>query len=309
MDSAMDSDVESSVFDHEEYDVSSCCVKLCCGNRVLMLEPEEAVMVTNTICSSSTKRMPYGDLGSVQHNTACGCCHSFTSNLSPQDDHGKKVAIMPGWGCSEGLVAEVVEELKARMKGRGDTGNIQRAEEAILMLKTLTAKVDAVMRQMNVPAPQQQMMEEKVMFETKEYDVTNTCCSIVLCCSGSRKLHLDPEEAKVVGTSCCSASVQRRPYGELGSVDKINQCGCLHSVSSGLGPMLPGCGCQEDLVEEVVEELKKRMKARGDTGNIQRQEETIRLMKHQGQKIDMILKQLGVQVPPPIVPPSQNMMA
>ena len=33
------------------------------------------------------------------------------------------------------------------------------------------------------------------------------------------------------------------------------------SVNSGLGPMTPGSGCETDLVDELVAELKARMMA------------------------------------------------
>merc|ERR1711933_187092 len=124
------------------------------------LEPEEAVLKRETPCAQTTKRMPYGELGSVDHNTNCGCCAGFTSNLSSADENGNKQPIAPGCGCEKDLVEEIVEQLKARMKGRGDTGNIQRAEQSLTMTRTLSAKVDAIMRHMNVPVPE--VMEEKV---------------------------------------------------------------------------------------------------------------------------------------------------
>merc|ERR1712050_711490 len=69
----------------------------------------------------------------------------------------------------------------------------------------------------------------------------------------------------------------RRPYGELGSVDKFH-CLCCVGVSSNLNPNLPlfvGSGCNEGVVSEIVAELKRRMKARGGTGQIARTEETL----------------------------------
>ena len=82
-------------------------------------------------------------------------------------------------------------------------------------------------------------------------------------------LVLEPEEAVLTRKTMCATNVQRRPYGELGSVDKGTACGCCVNVSSGLGPIQPGMGCEEAVVNEIVEELKARMKTRGDTGNIQ----------------------------------------
>ena len=41
-------------------------------------------------------------------------------------------------------------------------------------------------------------------------------------------------------------------------------------------PLYTGCGCEEDKVSEIVTELKRRMKARGDTGQIARTEEALK---------------------------------
>ena len=75
--------------------------------------------------------------------------------------------------------------------------------------------------------------------------------------------------------SLCGTSEQKRPYGELGSVGKSNSCCCV-SVHSGLGEISPGCGCSEDIVDEIVAELKRRMRERGDTAQIKRTEETLK---------------------------------
>ncbi len=124
-------------------------------------------------------------------------------------------------------------------------------------------------------------------FDQKEYDVTDAplqACLAVTCplhwmpivpgVMGTKKIILEAEEA-VYKVDCCIYHIEtRRPYGELGSVDEANCCGCI-GVASGLSkgaPVCPGCGCEKDLVAEIVAELKARMKERGDTGQIQRQE-------------------------------------
>ena len=57
---------------------------------------------------------------------------------------------------------------------------------------------------------------------------------------------------------------------------------------------------------QLVAELKKRMKARGDTGQIKRAEQLlgeIQILKAQAQntdaKLDAILKHLNIEAPPP----------
>lgn len=111
----------------------------------LVLEPEEAVLVKSNICSTTNKRMPYGELGSVDKNTACGCCTGVGSNLTP----GEGQMIQPKLGCDEDSVGEIVAELKARMKARGDTGNIQRAEQQIDMLVSLQKEVSDMQAKLN----------------------------------------------------------------------------------------------------------------------------------------------------------------
>lgn len=72
----------------------------------------------------------------------------------------------------------------------------------------------------------------------------------------------------------CGKHVSKRPYGELGSVDR-STCLCCISVESAFGPISPGCGCDTERVDEIVMELKQRMRQRGDTAQIQRTEETL----------------------------------
>ena len=75
---------------------------------------------------------------------------------------------------------------------------------------------------------------------------------------------------------------------------------CPHRVS-------PQCFCAEDLVAEIVKELKTRMKARGDTGQIKRAEQLlgeIQILKAQAQntdaKLNAILKHLNIEAPPAV---------
>jgi hypothetical protein len=68
--------------------------------------------------------------------------------------------------------------------------------------------------------------------------------------------------------------VSKRPYGELGSVDR-STCLCCISAESAFGPLSPGCGCDEEMVDLIVHELKRRMRERGDTAQIMRAEETL----------------------------------
>lgn len=278
------------------------------GSMTLVLEREEVILITKTCLAESNKRMPYGELGSVDHGKACGCCHSFTTNLNPPGEMGQREPFSPGCGCDGELVEKIVAELKARMKGRGDTGNIHRAEEAIDVLKLLMAKVDALSRTMAVPSVQiMDSQKQKPQFEHKEYNVTNCCVTCIMCGMAKITLKLEPEEAVLHSETCCATTNSRRPYGELGSVDATKQFGGCHFVSSGLGVFSPGWGCDEDVVKEIVAELKVRMKERGDTGNIQRQELTLAMLREQDAKLNAIMQKLNVPIPQAAAPKMQAM--
>mmetsp|Transcript_86860 Transcript_86860/g.202184 ORF Transcript_86860/g.202184 Transcript_86860/m.202184 type:complete len:338 (-) Transcript_86860:109-1122(-) len=307
-----------SPFERKEYDVTSHFARLCCQDQKLILEPEEAILQTSTPCSELTKRLPYGELGRVEHATACGFCHQFNSNLSNIGESGEQEPISPGCGCNAELVEEIVMELKARMKGRGDTGNIQRAEEALTMMRQLNgrsehqaAKIDAILASLSVPLPQemvdmQQSAAPLTFFGHQEFDVTDTCSKLCTCGISRVLLFLGPEEVVIEATTCCARIRSSRPYGELGHVTEATSCGCCAAVASSLGILSPGCGCQKDLVHEISEELKRRMQARGDTGNLQRQEQTNLLVRellmrvsNQDTKVDALLRHLKIPVPRP----------
>mmetsp|Transcript_40216 Transcript_40216/g.83778 ORF Transcript_40216/g.83778 Transcript_40216/m.83778 type:complete len:157 (+) Transcript_40216:155-625(+) len=106
-------------------------------------------------------------------------------------------------------------------------------------------------------------------------------------------LLLEKEEVTRTDTNLCGTNSQKRPYGELGSVGKGNCCCCVNVVS-GIGEISPGCGCEEEKVDLIVIELKKRMRIRGDTAQIQRAEETLKRLDDIDAKIDIIMKHLNV---------------
>jgi hypothetical protein len=64
-----------------------------------------------------------------------------------------------------------------------------------------------------------------------------------------------------------------------------------------LGSACPGWGCREALVEEIVQELKKRQYVRGNTGMIQKSEEQLQKMEVMDAKLDLILNHLNLRMP------------
>jgi hypothetical protein len=311
MEAATPADAKGQASEKREFDVTCCCAYLCCGKQILVLEPEEAELISTTCCSSAKKRLPYGQLGSVDHNICC-CCHGFTSALSGMDQNGNSPALTPGFGCSVDLVQEIVEVLRARMKARGDTGNIVRAEQALKLMSHVSAKMDAVVAHWSLTTSAQQFNRE-TLFERKEYDMTS-CCHKGCTCGGKQMLYMDPEEVRVETTTpccCCIPTFAKsdsiRPYGQLGEVLQAKGCGCLASVGSSMGPMSPGWGCEEALVAEVAEELKLRQRARGAQGNIQRQEEINNLVMAQDARLTKVCQSEGADAPSLQAPETMTM--
>jgi len=112
-----------------------------------------------------------------------------------------------------------------------------------------------------------QSREAKAVFPRHEFDVTNkieSCCACVNSCGimgwTKKTLVLDTEEAELRFVNNCVDSVQKRPYAQLASVDKINSCCICWQVSSELGDISPGFGCDRVFVsnlERMLQEVSK----------------------------------------------------
>jgi hypothetical protein len=68
------------------------------------------------------------------------------------------------------------------------------------------------------------------------------------------------------------------------------------SVFPMLGSISPGCGCNEERVDEIVDELRKRRRERGDVAQLHRTEQTLKLLDVTDKKIDMIMEALKIPV-------------
>ena len=128
----------------------SCC--LWPYKRTLVLAPEEVTLEASSVCCHNKKRVPYGELGGVERANCCGCAAFGGGALGD--------SIVPGCGCESVLVDEFVGTLKERRRARGDTAQIQRAEQALdrvaaleQRLSGVDAKLDALLAHLNVPPP------------------------------------------------------------------------------------------------------------------------------------------------------------
>ena len=119
-------------------------------------------------------------------------------------------------------------------------------------------------------------------------------------------MYLESEEL-VMHTKCfCYDDISRKPYGELGSVEKMSICccSCIYWEKRVNCPLAVGWGCEGTKVDEIVTELHKRMKARGDTGQIQKLEEVMaevqrlkREMKGMNVSMELLLHHFGLEKP------------
>ncbi|KAL7469900.1 hypothetical protein ACHAXS_010144 [Conticribra weissflogii] len=139
-------------FDLKEYDVTCCLEYLHCGSTKLILGKEEAEMKRNVcfgLCNS-TKRGPYGELGTVDIAHVC-CFIGFAANsLMLQQGQCQST----GCGCEQQKVNEIVTELKRRQAFRGDRAKVRLAETTLSSINDLNAKVDLILDHLNLTPPE-----------------------------------------------------------------------------------------------------------------------------------------------------------
>ena len=139
-------------------------------------------------------------------------------------------------------------------------------------------------------------------FEHKTYVVTDnweSCCGLFWTFGiigwTKKVLTLEEDEAVLKTDNLCCHNIQKRPYAQLGSVDSNNSCGCCWAVKSDLTPaescIQPGCGCEKDLVKEIIDELQARKVGRGNIAQLKAHEQLAARVDHMHIKIDAILKQ------------------
>ena len=116
------------------------CLFLCAEKKTLTIETEEVVLNINNGCENKNKRVPYGELGSVdQSKSACGCFQIGGNSIG---------RFSPGWGGEKELpeMLEILATLKRRQQQRGDQGQIQRTEK-------LERKIDAIIEHFRIKVP------------------------------------------------------------------------------------------------------------------------------------------------------------
>jgi hypothetical protein len=185
-----------------------------------------------------------------------------------------------------------------------DPSNAAPQAGGILMADALglQAKIDG--------GPDTLDFEQYVPLDEKRYDVTNNIesgCKLCLCpCCGwtTKTLTLLDQEVFLREKDLCNSKSQRRPYAQLGSVDKFQTLCCV-TFSSAFAPVVmddkgnpkggisPGFGCDEALVMEIVKELQSRKEKRGNIAQIRKLEYMIEQVLKLAKQVPLYLDGLG----------------
>lgn len=116
------------------------CLVFFWETKTLTLETEEVVLNSRNCVKNTNKRLPYGELGSVdQSKNACGCYEVGGESIG---------RLSPGWGSTNELpeMLSILATLKHRQQQRGDQGQIQRTEN-------LERKIDAIIQHFKIKIP------------------------------------------------------------------------------------------------------------------------------------------------------------
>merc|ERR1719189_1548065 len=173
------------------------------------------------------------------------------------------------------MLDDIVAELQERKRKRGGIGQIRKLDYVLDKAVKIALQAPMLADKMGVNVGKQpEASAGKVVLERKEIDVASYIEK--LCCT-QKTLQLTEEEAilDIQACGCCNHYVQKREYGEIGYVEKQKNCICCFSVSSNLSPIpgqgdfTPACPCtNRTQVTSIVQELRYRMGARGQVGQI-----------------------------------------
>lgn len=284
-------------FDRKSYDVWNPGQICCCyvGKR-LILAPDELVEETSTCCSKSVQRKAYAHLGPLVFGSCC-CCHYLDEALF----------------CQRDLVYEIAEELQERSAGRGDIAQLRNQQRTLIQAMQSDAQVNQLLekKRLSYPPEQETMhsiygelppqlppIERSAFSEDKlpelRFDIQNCCYKL---CNGSQTLTLSKDEAIVISESPCYKCHAVESYAQLGSVQAF-KLQCLSFAQTDHVLICPGCGCNDALVNEVVQEMRTRLVLRGRVAQIRQQEELMMEVIRLQVKLDLLLHEAKLSFPP-----------
>lgn len=173
--------------------LESCCICLrslgLAGwqTQRLHLGEEEVTLTKQDFCATSTMRMPYAQLGSVEVETiCCGSCFNV------ETDGG---IIQPKCGCDKDLVDEISEDLQTRKVTRGNIAQVRMQENLMIEVIKLGVQLDEIARKEGVVYPPSQETMTQVFgpgpkqgsqrFQLRRGDTRPLKPTLLGCCFGS----------------------------------------------------------------------------------------------------------------------------
>ena len=246
------------------------------------------------------ERRPLPVSTEVDAKNVCCCCSILTAGeLTKPPGKEMDEAINPGCGCNGMLVEQIRSDLQARVEVRGNLGQIRQLEKMMSKFHDISAELPLILDKIGADTsypPRQETMTSlygsaapdlsasvaphatpSAQFETREFNVrneTSNCLDFVCTCStagcSTHTLTLEPEQAVSRRSNRCYASVDRKPYGQLGSVDEAICC-CVHNVNG----VAPGWCGDPAMVKEIAAELQARKVGRGNIAQLRNQENTM----------------------------------
>jgi hypothetical protein len=197
--------------------------------------------------------------------------------------------------------------LQERKSKRGGIAQIKKLDYMIKKAVKLGIQVPVLADHLQVLVTKKAAPRAvKEILESKTINVSNYM--EMICSCTTRELVLDAEEANLGIYKCggCQTIKSRREYGELGFVEKQKSCICCFKVASdlspipGMGDMVPGCPCtNRSQVNVIVQELRERMSARGQVGQMKKQEKLLGIIRGFQEELHLIGDHVGASFPPP----------
>jgi hypothetical protein len=272
----------------------------------MVLNDQEVSLRTKNWCGTTKQKRPYAQLGSVdEHKMCCGICVGLASDFSPVTEDGAG-GLAPACGCEQQLVQDIVKELQMRKAKRGGIAQIRKLDYMLKKTAKIGTQVPILADEFGINVTKRAApLASSETFPTKTLDVSNYI--EMACGCTSKELILDAEEAVLNINKCFGMQTvtSKREYGQIGFVEKQKNCICCFKVASDLSPvpgmsdMVPGCTCANRAqVTSIVQELRERMAARGQVGQIRKQEKMLKMINVFKPELHLIGDKVGATFPP-----------
>jgi hypothetical protein len=120
------------------------------------LESEEMYIVKENLCCRQNTRTPYAQLGAVETEQSCCCCHELPETAQPQ------------CGCAKELVDMIANDLQERKVKRGNIAQLKMQENLMNELLKLDAKLTLLMHFKDAKYPPSDEIMKKIFGKTIE---------------------------------------------------------------------------------------------------------------------------------------------